>query len=210
MNGPESMQAAGIGKSPSRFRLHLTRHVPRPWAVSLLLFLLLAVMALRGMRWADRLEWWHDYAVWRLTLGEGAMNFRHESLVYDFPGWERASEPLSGVGADYRSQTKLLGRDIDRRFGGFELAAGTDQVLEYWGYRATYGTQMPNRFWSIQVPLWAPLLILAVLPARRARRAAARWRRVRRGLCAACGYDLRGSAASRCPECGAVRAALAG
>ncbi len=29
-----------------------------------------------------------------------------------------------------------------------------------------------------------------------------RWRRVKRGLCPACGYDLRGSSADVCPECG--------
>lgn len=29
-----------------------------------------------------------------------------------------------------------------------------------------------------------------------------RWRRVRRGLCTGCGYDLRGSPSDVCPECG--------
>jgi hypothetical protein len=29
-----------------------------------------------------------------------------------------------------------------------------------------------------------------------------RWRRIKRGLCAKCAYDLRGSNASACPECG--------
>jgi hypothetical protein len=29
-----------------------------------------------------------------------------------------------------------------------------------------------------------------------------KWRRIRRGLCAKCGYDLRGSTSQTCPECG--------
>ena len=29
-----------------------------------------------------------------------------------------------------------------------------------------------------------------------------RWRRIKRGLCPACGYDLRGSTSQTCPECG--------
>jgi hypothetical protein len=39
----------------------------------------------------------------------------------------------------------------------------------------------------------------------RLRRALTRWRRKRRGLCLACGYDLRHSC-ERCPECGAPAA----
>jgi len=32
-----------------------------------------------------------------------------------------------------------------------------------------------------------------------------RWRRIRRGLCPKCAYDLRGTQTSVCPECGATR-----
>ena len=55
--------------------------------------------------------------------------------------------------------------------------------------------------WMVRLPLWIPALLLAIMPTRlvfiryRARR------RLRRGLCASCGYDLRASI-SRCPECG--------
>lgn len=31
------------------------------------------------------------------------------------------------------------------------------------------------------------------------------WRRVRKGLCGGCGYDLRGTPGDRCPECGTER-----
>jgi len=32
-----------------------------------------------------------------------------------------------------------------------------------------------------------------------------RWRGIRRGLCPKCAYDLRGSIAQVCPECGAQK-----
>jgi hypothetical protein len=57
---------------------------------------------------------------------------------------------------------------------------------------------------SVRVPQWLAVVISAVLPFLctvghlRARR------RVRAGLCASCGYDLRASP-ERCPECGTTR-----
>lgn len=58
-----------------------------------------------------------------------------------------------------------------------------------------------KRLW---VPYWFVLSLLAAagwLSSRPLRRAALAGRRARRGLCPACGYDLRGSG-DRCPECG--------
>jgi len=54
---------------------------------------------------------------------------------------------------------------------------------------------------EVRVPLWLPLFLLAVLPATRF---TAWWklrRRVARGACRNCGYDLRATP-ERCPECG--------
>jgi hypothetical protein len=54
-------------------------------------------------------------------------------------------------------------------------------------------------------PYWAVMLVAAALPlwaagrwGRRRRRA----RRLRRGLCPSCGYDLTGNVSGACPECG--------
>ena len=58
-------------------------------------------------------------------------------------------------------------------------------------------------FWIVGVPYWFIALLTAAIPVRWlwvGRRTA---RRRSRGLCPACGYDLRATA-ERCPECGAV------
>ena len=50
---------------------------------------------------------------------------------------------------------------------------------------------------------FAPLLLVPLAIAMVQGGAALRWRRVSRGFCAGCGYDLRGGG-DRCPECGAA------
>jgi hypothetical protein len=57
----------------------------------------------------------------------------------------------------------------------------------------------------VNVPYYAPALLTAVTPAWwvLSRRGVRRRRRLARGLCAHCGYDLRASP-ERCPECGTV------
>jgi hypothetical protein len=85
------------------------------------------------------------------------------------------------------------GRKDARAFPGIRPGSGL-----YAKYSATG--------WEIALPLWAFALLCAILPG---------WvvlhhlpvgqRRV--GLCPKCGYDLRATP-DRCPECGAVPAAL--
>ena len=70
---------------------------------------------------------------------------------------------------------------------------------------ASGGTPYQDHKLTAWVPYWLLLLIFAPLPlwvgtVYRARRIRASRRK--RGLCAACGYDLRASP-GRCPECGA-------
>ena len=45
----------------------------------------------------------------------------------------------------------------------------------------------------------AVLWVLFAVPVK-----ARRWRRIKRGQCASCGYSLRGSGGEKCPECGAT------
>jgi hypothetical protein len=67
-------------------------------------------------------------------------------------------------------------------------------------YRITSGGM---RRWNLVVPLWLPACAAAVLPLWWALRWRGAARRLRRGHCPQCGYDLRATP-GRCPECGAV------
>ncbi len=75
------------------------------------------------------------------------------------------------------------------------------QWLPWWDFRELMGVSF-CRYWAISIPLWMPtasfggLTWYLWLPYRRRRL------REQRGLCAACGYNLRGSPGPRCPECG--------
>lgn len=59
-------------------------------------------------------------------------------------------------------------------------------------------------FWEVVFPLWLiPVAVLIPVVMAGIFMALRRRRRVRRGLCPACGYDLRASP-GKCPECGAA------
>jgi hypothetical protein len=58
---------------------------------------------------------------------------------------------------------------------------------------------------GVVVPHWLVAAVAGVAPARRLTRVLSSRRRARRGLCLACGYDLRESP-ERCPECGRATA----
>jgi hypothetical protein len=56
--------------------------------------------------------------------------------------------------------------------------------------------------WTLNVPMWAILLISAVLPTVWLLRATGKAERVRNLACPVCGYNLRATP-RYCPECGA-------
>jgi hypothetical protein len=84
---------------------------------------------------------------------------------------------------------------VERRFAGFEYRRVRFPV------RSWFVSDMVS--WS--VPCCPLAGVLAVGPAVRMARVGRYWWRMRRGLCAGCGYDLRHSPAG-CPECGRGRA----
>jgi hypothetical protein len=59
------------------------------------------------------------------------------------------------------------------------------------------------RYYSVKIPLLWIVLLGAIYPALVARRRFVKRRRITRGQCVQCGYDLRESR-ERCPECGLV------
>src|SRR5688572_13173360 len=116
---------------------------------------------------------------------------------------ERQWEPVQGPEystTEYKEWEKQF-RQRDRWFasGGFAcwrwaVIPFHDDQSEFRGYE--YG---------LEVPFWFVCAVSAPLPVRWAWRRARHRRRVRAGLCAVCGYDLRGTP-ERCPECGAAQA----
>ncbi|HEY7115019.1 MAG TPA: hypothetical protein VH475_00445 [Tepidisphaeraceae bacterium] len=92
---------------------------------------------------------------------------------------------------DAQSLLKLLaGRvEYEKRFGRFGWERGKiDEMPGAW-------------FVAGASPLWLPIALLAIPPALWLRGRLVLHRRARRGLCLACGYDLRATL-GRCPECG--------
>jgi hypothetical protein len=89
-----------------------------------------------------------------------------------------------------------------RRFAGFRWASGDIHYKQ--------AGLSPAPFWSLRIPLYAPLFATLLLPAWWLRRFIGNVRRVRRtkaNRCETCGYDLRATP-DRCPECGAIPARL--
>jgi hypothetical protein len=71
------------------------------------------------------------------------------------------------------------------------------------------GVRQTERWRTLTMPLWAPMIAFGVLPGVvlvRYRKRRRRTSRMTRGLCPNCGYDLRATP-EVCPECGPVPAA---
>jgi hypothetical protein len=181
-------------------------------ALSLLLFAISAWLWVRGHRVEEEVEWRRsDHARRTKTLYE-ARNARgrvvllryrntiHEQSVYDFferrgpyRGWHLFARPPS-PGVD------VGGGDALRRWEalGFGYLTWTIAPPDY-----------SNRTDAVTLPHWFLCLVATPAPFAWAMKAAVRvraWpreRRRRRGLCPACGYDLRATP-GRCPECGAA------
>ncbi len=81
---------------------------------------------------------------------------------------------------------------------------GLRSLLGEWDIYRTWG---PNAR-GVLFPIWSPMLIVLACTCLAWRADVRAMRRARVGLCAACGYDLAGTAADAvCPECGKARSA---
>jgi hypothetical protein len=167
-------------------------------------FVLLGVVAIasgllwvRSYRVSDDLTWDSAKQVegkWE-HVERGVFTGRGKFLYYMRP-WvtyrEAGHPPKTGLGIDH--------------------FAPSDPAVGFPGYtsgKGRFGFWRINDYWvvgskAVVIPFWAPFFACGVLPAVLLTRwASVRRYRRRRGLCLACGYDVRASG-ERCPECGAV------
>ena len=171
-------------------------------ALSLLMCLATCVLWLRsrshndyvGRYHADaaRLKWsmWHASSDGgTLSLVHGWMTFASRGLLEDYAQNYRPVEGWFGGAAE---SNRRAPRSFWERLG-FSRRATLRSPTGGYGTASFYG-------W-VEFPHWLPASAAAALPAARVWR---RWRtrrRLRVGVCPACGYDLRATP-GRCPECG--------
>lgn len=127
------------------------------------------------------------------------------------------TDPLGRASAERLGPSNEPPHGPDRsawnRIGFWSQAGERDDLLDHppppgwhapiWFRWVGLPTDRAVVFRAVGVPVWLPVLVTAVLPAWRFERARRVRRRLARGHCPACGYDLRASP-ERCPECGAV------
>ena len=108
------------------------------------------------------------------------------------PRWVWLSRPPRNQRPDYLSDGSFIHISSAARGNGFGFA---------WT-RRWLGPVMIIHLREIDLPLWALAVVTAILPANYALGHAALRRRMRRGLCLACSYNLKGNTSGICPECG--------
>jgi hypothetical protein len=178
-------------------------------ALSLLLCLSAAGLWARSYFRGDRVLWASvddspgqiTYRHWQFTSLCGQLHWEGDTLVVTDP------TKLPAVRANLAGVRPVSYQDERAGFAvGYDRSFLNSLAFHIGG---TYSTPIPptdRRTISFAaVPLWAPALAGAALPAVRLwrRRRAERRRRAANRLCVRCGYDLRASP-ERCPECGTM------
>jgi hypothetical protein len=190
-----------------------------------LVSLLIAVVALGLLgrqrdisdRWAWRsMKFSDDGALlvsreWAIISSAGRLGFQHAAV--DHLDWDPAFQITSrSNGFAYDFYTPGAN---PWTFGTFSPAMSpkTHVWLRVPGFSVTTTTTSAHwargQYVDVSLPLWLIALLASIPPIvweLRYRRGRRRRRRLNRGQCASCGYDLRATP-DRCPECGAVAAA---
>jgi hypothetical protein len=138
---------------------------------------------------------------WKHVAGaatdHGAILFAHSDLPFD--AWVSTDGTKHSIGLATSSAedfTPIRDTILDKTairfsFLGFQTASG----------QAAMTSQLSPGFLAVRIPCWLLAIVFAILPLSVVRARWIRGQRKRKGLCLACGYDLRFSE-GRCPECG--------
>jgi hypothetical protein len=121
----------------------------------------------------------------------------------------------AGAERAWTAQTFVVPPTEARQLTTTAVDPATARVAQQWGFAvaskrdSAFG--LPGTWQTtVAVPLWVFLPVGAWPVVRWGVRRGQAWRRGRRGWCLGCGYDLRGAAGGRCPECGAAPVTMRG
>ena len=120
---------------------------------------------------------------WNAWSGRGAVNQR----LY----WRQS---VASPGNPFTQQP------VRRTRFGFWSGAQSDPAVSTLSWLSASPGSFVTGF--VYAPVWPVAIACALLPAARATAWVVRHRRVRRGLCPRCRYDLTGNVSGVCPECG--------
>lgn len=96
---------------------------------------------------------------------------------------------------------------VNRWYYNTSITAPTTRRWRQLGFSFKFGMnrgrQPPYSLWLLEIPLWCPIVLLGTYPTIAfIRGPLCRWRRLNKGMCIKCGYDLTGNVSGICPECG--------
>jgi hypothetical protein len=138
--------------------------------------------------------------IYQIEMGRGRVAIRREDVTTDADTLFEFTEMKAHEVHYIFEREPALGRVLDEaNFVGFGCSSSS----------AGFFKDAIGQAWTAIIPLWLPILLLAILPARAIWRAAVRIDRSARYLCPECGYDTR-ECGMVCSECGASRTAPRG
>jgi hypothetical protein len=160
--------------------------------VSLLLCVAVCVLWVRSYSVTDYFLLIHRGGKTAVGVTSGQL-YVSRSLSDDIADFSRFGP--SGFKQQWPASNGLEFRATQRQFGDYET---------HWQYGdfELFADYSGHHYYQFAfAPCWSALVLLAIMPMGYAVSALPRNQRKRRGLCPACGYDLRASP-ERCPECG--------